>query len=307
MYLPFEHTKMVYPPSDVYPPPIPRLRDVDLDTAARALAVLRTSGVQWIQDKERRASVANGDSVLLGTGQWRSVVRDADWLVNHSEMDRLDSEQSLEYIGDSLLHLLSRSALMNRYPRRTMILYNIGANFLVSNDVFGHVYRDSGLDDERKIVAHLVQSRSKAAELNRVKDIISPQEYEERASMPLPPLAFPPIHHLRQADLFEAYVGGVYLTLGFNEASKWCTRLFQPWLDRLGRTPGFNAPRFLTPDGELHARLQLSMRNQVEQDLRDRSERELSKIGGMQKWLIRILQRVSGRQVYLDDRSKERV
>ncbi|MCO5584927.1 hypothetical protein L7F22_038859 [Adiantum nelumboides] len=257
----FDKTSMHYPPADRYPPPIPLVRELDLDLAAAAFGINRACDVHWVQGKGNDHS----DGIEAG-GAWRKIMHGPEHFVKSMDSDRMDTGQGLEYIGDSVLHLVSKSCIMAKFPRRTMMLYNFAANWLVSNDVFGHMFIDSGLNEERKYVADILLNQSKQRELEQMRVILTDEQFQLRKNAPLPAQQLPVVQHLRQADLFEGYVGAIYLTFGFHKASEWSSALFEPWIDRLARTENFLTPASLTQAGEVRIQIEKQIREEVRRE-----------------------------------------
>lgn len=264
----FEKTAMQYPPADRYPPPIPLVRELNIELAATAFSLNRVCDVHWVQGK------GNDDSNGKGTeGSWRKIMHGAEYFAQNMDSDRMDNGQGLEYIGDSVLHLISRSCIMAKFPRRSMMLYNLAANWLVSNDVFGHIFIDAGLEDERKFIADILLHQSKQRQLDQMRSVLTAEQFQLRQDAPLPAQQLPVLQHLRQADLFEAYVGAIYLTYGFQKASTWCSALFEPWIDRIARTENFLSPSSLTQAGEVRARIEEQIREEVRREFEQRQQR----------------------------------
>ncbi|PWN35555.1 uncharacterized protein FA14DRAFT_43843 [Meira miltonrushii] len=257
----FEKTEMRYPPADRYPPPIPMIRDINIEIAATAFGLNRGCDVHWVQGKSNDHS----DGVEAG-GAWRKIMHGPEYFVQHMHSDRMDSGQGLEYLGDSVVNLVSRSLILERFPRRSMALYNLAVSWLVSNDVFGHIYVDAGLAEERQFIADVLMQQSKQHQLEQMRPILTTEQFQLRKNAPLPALQLPVIHHLKQADLFEAYVGAVYLTFGFRKASEWCSGLFEPWLDRIARTRDFLIPKHFSQAGEVQARIEERIREELRKE-----------------------------------------
>lgn len=258
-YVKFEKTEIVYPPSDVYPPLLPSVCEIDLITSARALGVLRSSDIEW-------------DTKIGTVGGWRKTTRSNEYFEQAGLPEYLDNEQALEYLGDSALHLISRSLIMTRFTGKTVSVYNLASSWLVSNDCFAYMFEDAGLDEERIKVSKLIMALSKKRELEQTTENLKKEEYILREKAPLPEPILPVISHLRKADLLEAYVGAIYLTYGFTTTSKWCTLLLAPWLDLIDRTADFHQDRFLSPSGEARKRaLLLELQREKEEKRRTQS------------------------------------
>lgn len=270
-YFSFEITEMRYPPADRYPPPMPLVRDIDIDLAATAFGLNRSCDVHWVQGKSNDHS----DGIEAG-GAWRKIMHGAEYFAENMNSDRMDSGQGLEYLGDSVVNLVSRSCLLEKFPRRSMNSYNMASSFLVSNDVFGHMYIDAGMAEERTFIANVLMHQSKQHQLEQMRSKLTTEQFQLRKNAPLPALQLPVIHHLKQADLFEAYVGAMYLTFGFRKASEWCSALFEPWLDRIARTKHYLTPSQLSPAGEVQARIEERIREELrreyEQQYQQRSQ-----------------------------------
>lgn len=233
----FEATELVYPPSDRYPPLLPLVREVDLLVAARAFGVVRSCEIEWDSKSERG-------------GRWRKTVRPNAYYEERGMIEHLETEQGLEYLGDAVLHLLSRTLIMAQHPGKTVAAYNYASSWLVSNECFAFMFEDAGLEDERDHVARRMTEESKQRELQETAATLTEEERKYREEMAWPTPIVGPLRHLRKADYLEAYVGAVYLLYGFPTASKWCTALLAPWVDRIGRTPEFQQRRLLSPAGE---------------------------------------------------------
>lgn len=78
----FDHTPIIYPPKDSYPPPLPPVRDADLIMAARALRVLRPSEVAWVPH--------DGEG---GQGRWARRHWPDSWYEKQGLLEYLDGEQ----------------------------------------------------------------------------------------------------------------------------------------------------------------------------------------------------------------------
>jgi dsRNA-specific ribonuclease len=251
----FEKTEMLYPPSDVYPPPLVMVRDVDLVTAARALGVLRSCELEW--DEKRR--------------KWRKTTRTNEFYEQQGMIDYLDTEQRLEYLGDTVMHTICKSLIMSTFPHKSVAVYNIASAWLVSNECFSYMYEDSGLTEERIEIAKLLMEVTKKRELQRISDTLTEEERLFCEESPCPAPVLPIISHRRKADLLEAYVGAMFDLYGFPAASKWCTMLLEPWLGVIDRTPEFHADRFLSPSGEALKRAE-EARKKREVDEKRRTE-----------------------------------
>lgn len=84
----FDRAPIVYPPKDVYPPPLPLVREADPIMAARALRVLRTVELVW---------VSNG-----AKGSWAHKVFPNSWYEKRDLFEYLDSEQVCAPVPSSL-------------------------------------------------------------------------------------------------------------------------------------------------------------------------------------------------------------
>lgn len=287
-FLNFEATEIRYPPPDVYPPQLPQLSETDLLLAARVFGLHRSCELEWLPNK---------DSASDEPGRWKRVTRPLPFFEARAMYDYLDGEQSLEYIGDSVLHLVTRSILMTRFPRRASHAYNIAANFLVSNDAFGHVFDDAGLGIERQRIGQLLLEHHRERELTEAEEAqgLSGEEIARRRAAPLPECDLPAVTHQRKADLFEAFTGAVYLTHGFNKVSRWATLLFEPWVDRVARTPGFQSSHSLTPAGLAERRA----RKLAEAEGRAAIlERDFSRMGTMQRFVRGVLTSVLPQRLF---------
>lgn len=286
----FEKTAMHYPPADRYPPPLPLVRELDLDLAARALRINRACDVHWVPGKGNDHS----DGKEAG-GAWRKIMHGPDHWAQKMDADRMDTGQGLEYLGDSVLHLVSRACIMEKFPRRSMFLYNLAANWIVSNDVFGHIYVDAGLVGERNFIADILLNSSKERQLEEMRSTLTPEEFQLRQNAPLPAQQLPILNHLRQADLFEGYVGAIFLTFGYQKAAQWCSALLEPWLDRVARTRNFLSSSSLTQAGEVRARIEEQIREEVRKEYEQRLQAEQ---GGtftfVTKWLRSTFERNKG-------------
>jgi dsRNA-specific ribonuclease len=236
----FEKTEIHYPPSDVYPPSLPMVREVDLLTAARALGVLRHCEVEWSREHER----------------WRKTTRHNEFYEQQGLNEFLDTEQALEYVGDGTMSLISRSLILSQFPGKSVAVYAMATSWLVSNNCFSYMFEDSGLEEERVLVGKQLMDVIKKRELGALPAHYTQADRLICEQAPLPELILPILSHRRKADLLEAYVGALYLTYGFSATSKWCTALLEPWLDCIDRTPEFHQDRFLSLSGEASKRAQ---------------------------------------------------
>lgn len=251
----FDSSEIIYPPKDIYPPPIPLVHEVDLYAAARAFGIIRSCDVEW------ESSLDNG-------GGWRRTNRLLTYYEERGLFDHLEDERSLEYVGDACLGLLSRSLIIANIPGKRVAAYNTASSWLVSNACFAFIYEDSKLEEQREIVARLMMEESKKRELKEFESSITKEEFNHRQQMPLPK---PQIDgsHFRKADFFEAYVGAVYHTFGFKEVSRWCTVLLSPWVEAIEKVPEFSEKRHLTPAGEAHKRRAQEEKRKAEEVARD--------------------------------------
>lgn len=265
----FESTKLVYPPKDVYPPHLPRVAESDLLLAARALGVHKVCELEW------NANTSQNDA----SGEWRRMTRIATYYEENGMLDYIENEQDIEFIGDSTLHLITRTLLLHRFPRRSIHSYNMAANFMVSNDSFGYMYDDAGLGMERERIASMLLHYKRDQEIKRVSMELSPEDLEVRKCAPLPKLNLGDVLHSRKADHFEAFVGAVYLTFGYDKTLRWATALFEPVLDRVGRTFAFQENRNRNPAGEAQDRIEKFAIRAAELRQAERLERQVSELG----------------------------
>ncbi|UZJ55430.1 hypothetical protein CBS101457_004750 [Exobasidium rhododendri] len=233
----FETTEIIYPPKEIYPPPCPLVHEIDLQSAALALGINRSCEVEW-------------DSSIGERGNWRKTNRTSAYYEERGLYDCLQDERGLEYLGDACLHLISRSLILSQYPGKVVSAYNAASSWIVSNDCFGYMFEDSGLEEQRLYVATLLVEESKKRELRETAPYLTEEERRYREEMPSPEPQIATTAHLRKADLFEAYVGAVYSVYGFPTVVKWCTVLMSPWVNMIGETPEFQVDRFLTTAGE---------------------------------------------------------
>lgn len=236
----FDETEIFYPPSDVYPPPVPLISESNPIAAGRALGILKSCDVEW--DTKARPP------------RWIKSFRVNEYYEEKDLPEYLDNEQALEYLGDSALHLLSRSLIMDRFPGKTVFAYNMASSWLISNGCFAYMYEDCGLAEERIRVAKVLMEISKKREIQEWSATLTDEQRKQQEDTPLGEPVLPAVLHLRKADFFEAYVGAVYLTLGFATVSKWIVPLFEPWLDAIGRTAAFHQVSFLSASGDVERR-----------------------------------------------------
>lgn len=106
--------------------------------------------------------------------------------------------QSLAYLGDSLLHFVTRLLVMRRYPDRRSRDISEAARFLVSNQNYIYIYDDANLDAERMAVYGLMRQESKRRQIEqprsynaRPTEVLSAEEKLLREKTPLPDAVMP--------------------------------------------------------------------------------------------------------------------
>ncbi|KAE8222289.1 hypothetical protein CF326_g8407, partial [Tilletia indica] len=217
---PFFELLPLHLPAD-YPPPTPRIPDMEM----RALAL----GVNHLA----------GDD----------VGPDSAWV--------LEKPARLEYLGDSVLELATRTLIFREVADLSPKTMAILKSHLVSNDILGHLYNQAGLETLRLDTAewaletlrtqhpksaigppplHPSFSHTNASLLlKRRPSATSGTEDPEETRRRRLSLYLPDLPHSRKADLFEAYLGALYLSQPPSIASEWVQNLLRPFAARAMR------------------------------------------------------------------------
>ncbi|KAK0547488.1 hypothetical protein OC845_004057 [Tilletia horrida] len=289
----FEALPLILPPN--YPPPTPRIPDMDL----RAIAL--------------------GVNHLAGS----DIGRDAAWV--------LERPARLEYLGDSVLELATRSLLFRELTDLSPHSMGMLKAHLVSNDVLGHLYNQAGLESLRVDTAEwaietlrtqhpssIIGGKSLLAELDGGKHAIT--EHQDLKSQAAKrwlcfgtpedkTAAFSPsslyttqgfpassskeeaadakdattkqtarrkrisqylsdLPHSRKADLFEAYLGALYISLSPSLASEWVQALLRPFAARAMRHERMQSEDALTRAGLVRRRAKQKREAQLETERR---------------------------------------
>ncbi|KAL9937580.1 hypothetical protein V8E36_003125 [Tilletia maclaganii] len=269
---PFFETLPLHLPAD-YPPPTPRIPDMEL----RALAL--------------------GVNHLAGT----DVGPDTAWV--------LEKPARLEYLGDSVLELATRTFIFREVEDLSPKTMAFLKSHLVSNDILGHLYNQAGLetlrldtaewaldtlrmqhprsaigglggaspnrqDEQRRGVVETMTggkglSGHRRGSLQGWLRLESARESQGPSQLDVRPkreteaemrnrrlaLYLPDLPHSRKADLFEAYLGGLYLSQPPSIASEWVQALLRPFAARAMRHELMQVEEALTRAGVVRRRL----------------------------------------------------
>ncbi|CAD6972945.1 unnamed protein product [Tilletia controversa] len=240
---PFFELLPLHLPAD-YPPPTPRIPDMEM----RALAL----GVNHLA----------GDDVGPDTA----------WV--------LEKPARLEYLGDSVLELATRTLIFREVADLSPKTMAILKSHLVSNDILGHLYNQAGLETLRLDTAewaletlrtqhpksaigppplHPSFSHSHAALMMKRRPPSSSSkdadEQHEAARRRRLALYLPDLPHSRKADLFEAYLGALYLSQPPSIASEWTQNLLRPFAARAMRHELMGIEEALTRAGVVRRRV----------------------------------------------------